>query len=276
MSRPPPPTIGLLGPVTVTRGGVPVGLPQSQKTRALLAYLAVTGRPQQRERLCAMFWDVADDPRGALRWSLSKLRVLDDEDAPRIIADRQTAGFEPAGRQALVLGAGGGARAVVYGLARAGCQVTIYNRSVARGEALAREMGMPGQRVVAAASLAELDLEAFDLLVNATSLGMAPHVTESPWPENLPLRAHWTVFDLVYNPPETRLLARARAAGARVLGGLPMLVHQGALAFQLWTGECPPVEVMERAAREALTAMRGTAAVEDTAEAVITNGKAQE
>jgi pimeloyl-ACP methyl ester carboxylesterase/DNA-binding SARP family transcriptional activator len=83
--------------MTVTRADQPVPLPPSQKTRALLAYLAVTRRPHPRERLCRMFWDVADDPRGALRWSLSKLRVLDDEGAPRIRADRRTVAFEPAG-----------------------------------------------------------------------------------------------------------------------------------------------------------------------------------
>ena len=92
-----PPTLGFLGPLVLTRDGQPVALPQSQKTRALLAYLAVTGRPHRRERLCGMFWDVADDPRGALRWSLSRLRVLDDEGAPRIRADRETVAFDPAG-----------------------------------------------------------------------------------------------------------------------------------------------------------------------------------
>jgi DNA-binding SARP family transcriptional activator len=92
-----PPRIGLLGPLVVTRGGQPVVLPPSQKTRALLAYLAVTGRPHRRERLCGMFWDVAGDPRGALRWSLSRLRVLDDEGVPRIRADRGAVAFDPAG-----------------------------------------------------------------------------------------------------------------------------------------------------------------------------------
>jgi DNA-binding SARP family transcriptional activator len=92
-----PPRIGLLGPLVVTRDGQPVVLPPSQKTRALLAYLAVTGRPHRRERLCGMFWDVADDPRGALRWSLSRLRVLDDEGVPRIRADRGAVAFDPAG-----------------------------------------------------------------------------------------------------------------------------------------------------------------------------------
>jgi pimeloyl-ACP methyl ester carboxylesterase len=91
------PFLGFLGPVVLTRDGRPIGLPQSRKTRALLAYLAVTGRPQTRERLTRMFWDVADDPRGALRWSLSRLRVLDDEGASRIRADRESVAFAPAG-----------------------------------------------------------------------------------------------------------------------------------------------------------------------------------
>jgi len=97
MARSAPPRLGLLGPFVVTRGSHPVALPQSQKTRALLAYLAVTRRPHLRERLCGMFWDVADDPRGALRWSLSKLRALDDEGTPRIRAERDTVAFDPAG-----------------------------------------------------------------------------------------------------------------------------------------------------------------------------------
>ena len=69
----------LLGEMTLTRDGEPLALPQSKKTRALLAYLAVTGRPHRRERLCSLLWDVPDDPRGALRWSLSKLRSVVDQ-----------------------------------------------------------------------------------------------------------------------------------------------------------------------------------------------------
>lgn len=95
MPPPEPPSIRLLGPTEVTRGTRPVPLPRSQKTRALLAYLAVTGRPHRRERLSSMFWDITDDPRGALRWSLSKLRALDDPGAPRIVADRETVAFVP-------------------------------------------------------------------------------------------------------------------------------------------------------------------------------------
>ena len=83
--------IGVLGPLRVRLDGQPVPLPPSRKTRALLAYLAVQGRPQRRERLCEMFWDVPDDPRGALRWSLSKIRqVLKTGDADPVEAQRDT------------------------------------------------------------------------------------------------------------------------------------------------------------------------------------------
>jgi DNA-binding SARP family transcriptional activator len=88
--------IKLLGGIELSRGAVSVPLPQSKKTRALLAYLVVTARPHRRERLCSLLWDVTDDPRGALRWSLSKLRALvDGSDKQRIVADRETVGFNP-------------------------------------------------------------------------------------------------------------------------------------------------------------------------------------
>jgi DNA-binding SARP family transcriptional activator/predicted ATPase len=88
--------IKLLGGIELSLGAVSVPLPQSKKTRALLAYLVVTARPHRRERLCSLLWDVTDDPRGALRWSLSKLRALvDGSDKQRIVADRETVGFNP-------------------------------------------------------------------------------------------------------------------------------------------------------------------------------------
>jgi len=88
--------IRLLGGIELSRGAVSVPLPQSKKTRALLAYLIMTARPHRRERLCSLFWDVTDDPRGALRWSLSKLRALvDGPDKQRIVANRETVGFNP-------------------------------------------------------------------------------------------------------------------------------------------------------------------------------------
>jgi shikimate dehydrogenase len=178
-------------------------------------------------------------------------------DGHGFLAALRDAGFEPSGRSALVLGAGGGARAVVCALAEVGCEVTIYNRTPQRAAGLARDlqdlrMRTPVARIRSAPALVDLELGLFDLLVNATSVGMWPHSDLSPWPAGLPLQSHWTVYDLVYNPEETRLLSQASAAGAKPVGGLSMLVHQGALAFELWTGHSPPIDVMRAAAREAL------------------------
>jgi len=93
---------------------------------------------------------------------------------------------------------------------------------------------------------------AADLLVNATTVGMWPHVDGSVWPDTVPIPAHLTVFDLVYNPLETRLLRQARESGARAIGGLEMLVRQGALAFEIWTGETAPVKLMQAACERLL------------------------
>src|SRR5262245_42956240 len=91
-------SLRVLGEIEIRRGNRTLPLPQSKKTRALLAYLAVTGRPHRRERLCNLLWDVTDDPRGALRWSLSKLRALVDEsERPRVVADRDNVSFDATG-----------------------------------------------------------------------------------------------------------------------------------------------------------------------------------
>jgi len=176
-------------------------------------------------------------------------------DAAGFVAALREAGFEPGGAAALVLGAGGAARAVVHALLAAGCRVAIYNRTAEAARRLAAELGPAGgPRAWAIPSPGAIEPDAVDLLVNATPLGMEAAAGASPWPEPLPLPAHWTVYDLVYRPAETRLLARARAAGAAAVGGLGMLVHQGALAFQLWTGQPAPLDVMWQAARQALGA----------------------
>ena len=83
------PRLRLLGEIALFRDGAFVALPASKKTRALLAYLAATARSHRRDRLCDLFWDIPDDPRGSLRWSLSRLRAVLDDEEPRIIADRE-------------------------------------------------------------------------------------------------------------------------------------------------------------------------------------------
>ncbi|GIV78274.1 shikimate dehydrogenase [Litorilinea aerophila] len=181
----------------------------------------------------------------------------DNTDARGFVADLRDHGVEPGGRRVLVLGAGGSARAVVYGLAEAGCaRLTVLNRTPEKAQALvaAMQAAFPRCPMAAGAFPAELPqaAEDADLIVNCTTLGMTPHVEGLPWDEALPFRPDQAVYDLVYNPPETRLLGHARAGGAHAIGGLGMLVWQGAIAFELWTGTAPPVPVMRQAVLAAL------------------------
>jgi shikimate dehydrogenase len=160
-------------------------------------------------------------------------------------------GLDVSGRRAVVLGAGGAARAVVLALVRAGAEsVSIVNRSPDRA---ARAAALGGSRgsVVAADGVAAA-VGGADLLVNATPLGMAD-VADGRYPvDPLSLHSDLAVVDLVYRPEETPLLYAAADRGARAIGGLGMLVHQAAHQFRRWTGREPPLEVMAEAARDAL------------------------
>jgi shikimate dehydrogenase len=173
-------------------------------------------------------------------------------DAAGFIRALREAGVAPEGRRALVLGAGGAARAVVYALALAGARITLLNRTPERAAALAAEFDAlnPAAQVQAgaldAATLARLAPGA-QLVVNTTPLGMWPHGEGCPWPDEVPYPPGAFCYDLIYNPRETALMRLARAAGAGAASGLGMLVHQGAEAFECWTGVAAPVEVMYRA-----------------------------
>jgi shikimate dehydrogenase len=167
------------------------------------------------------------------------------------------AGFEPAGKRVLVVGAGGGGRGVVYALCDAGAaEVVVLNRTPARASALVADLAASaGSTSLRAAALTPDALEAHaneaGLLVNTTTVGMWPQVEASIWPDDRRLPPHLAVCDLVYRPLETKLLRQARSAGAQTIDGLGMLIAQGALSFEMWTGQWPPVEVM-RAACEAV------------------------
>ncbi len=147
------------------------------------------------------------------------------------------------GRRATVLGAGGAARAVVYALHALGLEVRVLNRTAERAEQLTAELG---------GRVGGLD-EPYDLLVNATSLGMAPNVEQTPAPADA-LRPGSTVFDLVYRPLETRLLREARAAGCPTQDGLDMLVHQAVEQLRLWSGQTADAALLRRTADAALAA----------------------
>jgi shikimate dehydrogenase len=179
----------------------------------------------------------------------------DNTDAPGFVADLRAHGVKPEGLRVLVLGAGGSARAVVYGLAEAGAaQITVLNRTPERAADLAAAL-QPAFPACALGSgsrpgdLARCAPKA-QLIVNCTSLGMLPVIDASPWEEEVPLAPDQVVYDLVYNPPHTRFMAQATVAGARAVGGLGMLIWQGALAFERWTGLHAPLDAMRAAAAE--------------------------
>lgn len=161
----------------------------------------------------------------------------------------------PAGTRALVLGAGGSARAAVWALREAGARVSVWNRTAERAAALAAELGVEHE---------EDPRGAFGLVVNATTVGLAeanaPPGAAAEAPEGavsslkaLPIAADAipaeVVMDLVYGSSETQLVVAARAAGAAVVDGLEVLVRQGAESLRIWTGLEPPLDVMRDAAR---------------------------
>ncbi|MEW5986030.1 MAG: shikimate dehydrogenase [Chloroflexota bacterium] len=164
------------------------------------------------------------------------------------LADLHELGVEVAGRECLVLGAGGSARAVVYALLAAGSHVHVLARRPEQAHDLAQSFA---PFALTPHSLAELPnvvaVTRPALIVNTTPLGMTPHQDTSPWPADLLFPPSAFVYDLVYNPRETRFLQQAKAAGCRAANGLGMLVQQGALAFQLWTGQQPDTAVMRAA-----------------------------
>lgn len=155
-----------------------------------------------------------------------------------------------AGATAVVLGAGGAARAVVAALRDRGATVAVANRSVARAEALVADLGTGGATVLAAGEI-KAAVRAADLLVQTSTVGMAGGPPGSPLPLGL-LPRSGAVVDLVYRPAVTPLLRAAAAAGLAVQNGLPMLVWQGAAAFEAWTGRTAPADAMGRAAEAAL------------------------
>lgn len=178
---------------------------------------------------------------------------------------RQDGRFDPAGRAGLLLGAGGAGRAAAVALARAGAtRVVVANRHRERAERLvgelARWFSVTEFAVVTWESGAlQAAVREVELLVNCTSVGMAHGAApdQSPAPKAM-LGAHLLVYDLVYNPARTPLLRDAERRGARTLGGLPMLIYQGAAAFELWTGKPAPVRLMLEHGRRALGKMGST------------------
>jgi shikimate dehydrogenase len=142
-----------------------------------------------------------------------------------------------AGKKVVLLGAGGSARAIGFGLLEAGASLVLCSRTPKRGRALARDLNCDWEPLSAAAQLEG------DILINATSVGMAPASEAMPVTEAC-LDAFPVVMDIVYSPLNTTLLQKAEQKGCVTVNGLAMLLYQGAAQFELWTGKTAPVEVM--------------------------------
>ena len=156
------------------------------------------------------------------------------------LVDASAFSFQPS---ALVLGAGGSARAVVYALVNAGWEVSIAARRMEQAQQLADSF-TNYELQMADFTLSNIELSNISLIVNTTPIGMTPNTDQSPWPENLPFPINAAIYDLVYNPRETKLVKDARAEGLNAITGLGMLVEQATLSFEIWTGCDPSRELL--------------------------------
>jgi shikimate dehydrogenase len=176
--------------------------------------------------------------------------IGDNTDAQGFLADLKrflaTETLRHGELEALVLGAGGSARAVVYALANDGWNVSIAARRAEQAQQLADSFANYQLRITLFQNLQSL-ISNISLIVNTTPVGMAPNADQSPWPEDLSLPPHAAIYDLVYNPRETKFVQDARHQGLQATTGLGMLIEQAALSFETWTGHHPSQEIMRMA-----------------------------
>jgi len=162
-------------------------------------------------------------------------------------------GVEPEGKKVVIVGAGGASRAVSFILADRGANLVILNRieELDWAKEIAGNITQVFKKETRALELTrdnlKNEIDKADILVNVTSLGMHPNIDATPVPAEL-LNSKLIVYDIVYNPVKTRLLKEAEAAGATIFSGIDMLVWQGVIAFEKWTGMKPPVELMKKEA----------------------------
>lgn len=159
------------------------------------------------------------------------------------MGDLQEYGVDVKQKRCLILGTGGSAQAVAYALRK---------MQAGRITFVSRKPGCLSWRTIRYEQLEQTAPRA-DLLINCTPVGMSPNGDQSPWPEGVPFPPDVLLYDLIYNPAITRLMQQARDAGAQAIGGLGMLIRQGMLSFEQWTGIKPSYAVMEEAALLALS-----------------------
>ena len=167
-------------------------------------------------------------------------------------------GFDLSGKKALLLGAGGAAKVIALSLAEEVEELTLLNRTLEKVRKIEEKLNQHFGEKVRSDTLSPGNIKKYlrdsDILINATSVGMYPNLSQSIVPSEI-LKPDLVVMDIVYNPVETQLVENARTAGASVITGVEMLIHQGAASFEIWTG-CPaPVDVMRKAALSELTSI---------------------
>ena len=156
------------------------------------------------------------------------------------------------GKKVILLGAGGAARAIAFGLKEKGCQVTIFNRSSERAAEVAAKLGCDYQSLSALSLMDGGTLDA-EILINATSVGMFPLESQTPIPKRV-LKKGMIVMDIVYRPLQTKLLQEAREQGCQTIDGIEMLAYQGAAQLEIWTGQRPDIEQIKADLRQSLLA----------------------
>ena len=242
----------------------PDGLELALRSLHALGIVGVNLTIPHKERALSLVDEVTEEARevGAVNTvhCMDGRLFADNTDGLGFYRPLAEAGFDVRGRRVVVVGAGGAARSVVFRLAREGAKtIWLANRTRERAERLAAAVSNAGYGAECVCPLSTGESETLiraiqgsELLVQTTRVGMYPEIeADLPVPAEA-LHRNLFVYDLVYNPIETRLLTEARKHGCRTLSGVKMLVYQGAAAFERWTGVWPPTDVMEVAVRNRL------------------------
>ncbi|MCP5099784.1 MAG: shikimate dehydrogenase [Chloroflexi bacterium] len=227
--------------------GINITVPHKQTILPFLDAISTGAKALKAVNTIVVEWPTTDNGK---RLSANEAGLVGyNTDWSGFMADLDELGIDVSGRDCIVIGAGGSARAVAYGLGTVGGRVQVLSRRIEQAEKLVADLrpffvdGVLQERPLTQLSDAVANCTA-PLIVNTTPVGMSPNIGESPWPQTLEVPDNAIIYDLVYNPAQTSFMQQAEAAGCRAINGLGMLVHQGALAFQLWTGKMPNVQLM--------------------------------
>ena len=236
----------------------PDALPDAMRGLRALGMRGINLTIPHKVAVMALLDDIAPDAKligavNTVRREGDRL-IGENTDGKGFLRGLRESGIEPRGKRVVVLGAGGAARAITVELALAGAaELIVINRSVERGQALVVDLKA---RTGANAQFKPWSTTVVigpetDVLVNATSIGLYPDIDATPDVDLASARSELLVCDVIPNPPETRLIQAARALGLKTLTGLPMLVYQGTIGFEMWTGQPAPEAAMKRALEQA-------------------------